>query len=60
MGGRQIDLAALYREVGRRGGAEAVSNRKWWKAVGARFPVSAAAEGAEKEQEPVLSVLCTL
>ena len=33
LGARQVDLAALYREVGRRGGAGAVTERKQWKAV---------------------------
>lgn len=33
LGARQVDLAALYREVGRRGGGGAVTERKLWKAV---------------------------
>ena len=33
LGNRPVDLSSLYREVGRRGGADVVTERKLWKAI---------------------------
>ena len=46
LGARQVDLAALYREVGRRGGAGAVTERKLWKAVARALGLEESAKAA--------------
>ena len=44
-GHKQVDLPALYRQVGLHGGYELVSEKKWWRNIGAplfyiSFPAS--------------------
>jgi ARID/BRIGHT DNA binding domain len=35
LGRKPLDMMALYREVGLRGGFQQVQEQKWWKRIGA-------------------------
>lgn len=37
-GHKQVDLPALYRQVGLHGGYDLVSEKKWWRNIGALLP----------------------
>jgi hypothetical protein len=36
-GYKQVDLVGLYRQVGLHGGCDMVSDKKWWRNIGAQF-----------------------